>query len=498
MNNTLKNMLYFFSAVVLVKFIGIFTTFFMARILNPSNYGLWLTLLLIASYSTIACFGTVETLIKQFPYYIGKGELENARKIENGVLGSIVLSAILVLIIGFTFTLLITNIQFQYELGQIRLMLITAVLSFFSAFFYYRFAAHQNFKVASFLDAVRAISSFVLLISFSLMWGLKGAIIGCFISELIICIISGILSNQMCGKVGLSFNLSLIWSLIKIGFPITIIWWVFTIHMTVDRIMSMSLLGKVATGYYGLGISIISTLILIPQVVGQVLYPKINEQVGKSVDQRNITLFVIIPTKALSLMLSLSIGILLLLSSTVYHAIFPKYAPGLASAQILLLGSFFICLIRNGVNFLVAINKQGELLIFFLVSIVVVVLGNFILIKLGFNIEGIAISTAFTGALLASLVWKSVFNNLGYSIINQIKNTLSLYMPFFLLIILIGIQKIFIPNLLNQIGMAPLFNVSLFTVLFSLSIFSLPPMSTWSKEIYHLMKTNIKARPQII
>ena len=59
MNKTLTNIIYFFVAIVLAKFIGGFTTIFLAKILQPADYGVWMTMLLIVSYSPIVCFGTV-------------------------------------------------------------------------------------------------------------------------------------------------------------------------------------------------------------------------------------------------------------------------------------------------------------------------------------------------------------------------------------------------------------------------------------------------------
>ena len=108
MTTALNNIIYFFSAGLLAKFIGVFSSFIIAKILQPSDYGIWITLLLIISYAPIISFGTVETLLKKFPYFIGRGEIDKAKEIEKGVLGSIFISAILLLLIGFTFNFFIT------------------------------------------------------------------------------------------------------------------------------------------------------------------------------------------------------------------------------------------------------------------------------------------------------------------------------------------------------------------------------------------------------
>jgi O-antigen/teichoic acid export membrane protein len=130
-NRTLTNILYFFVAVVIAKCIGISKTFFLAKILEPSDYGVWITMLLIISYAPIATFGTMDALLKQFPYFIGKGELARAKEVEDDVLGSVVLSAILVLIVGFTFHFFIKSQSVEFLLPILRVMFITSAFSLF-------------------------------------------------------------------------------------------------------------------------------------------------------------------------------------------------------------------------------------------------------------------------------------------------------------------------------------------------------------------------------
>ncbi len=65
------------------------------------------------------------------------------------------------------------------------------------------------------------------------------------------------MSTKVCGKIGLNFNPRLMGEMIRIGFPITIVMWIFILQSSADRVVSMSMLGAAKTGYYGLGNSII-------------------------------------------------------------------------------------------------------------------------------------------------------------------------------------------------------------------------------------------------
>jgi O-antigen/teichoic acid export membrane protein len=422
---------------------------------------------------------------------MGRGELAKAKEIEDGVLGSIVLAFFLVLVIGVTFNFVVDIEAFNSVLPLVRVMFLTTGVSLFSAFLFQRFVAHQEFRIVSIIDALRSVLLFGLLLSFSLLWGISGAVWGFFICEVIVCMISGYLSIRVCGKLGINFNGKLIWKLIKVGFPITIVWWFFMLQASVDRIVSITLLGKTATGLYGLGISIVSTLILIPQVVGQVLYPKINEAVGKGADKTSLSALVVTPVQSISLVLPGLLGILILILPTVYHLAFPKYVPGLLSAQILIMGSFFLCLVRNGVNYLIATDKQNKLLMYVLLSLSVKVASALLFIKLGYNIEGIAISSGISGALLTTLIWISVFKAMGYQKSERWKGLLDLYLPFLLLLgfgaILAGVA----PNFMIVSGIPSLGYVILFMTAFSLALYLLPPFRTWTQELYGMAKVNL-------
>lgn len=494
MSKTLKNIIYVFGAAILSKFIGIFTSFFIPRILEPDNYGIWITLLLIISYSGLATFGSLEALLKQFPYYIGRGDMIKAREVENGVLGSIILSATLLLIAGLSFNFFFKIETLQSSLSMIRIMIIAASVGLLSAFFHWRFAAHQNFKMYSMLDTIHSIFNFIVLVIFTWLWGLKGTVFGYCLIQIILCILSFFLSNSICGKVGVNFNHKLIWEMVKIGLPITIIWWTYILQTTAGTVISISMLGKTEAGYYGLGGSIISILILIPMAIGQVLYPKVSEGLGKNLEKKDMALLVITPARVLSLILPIAIIVLILISPIIYHIVFPKYVRGLLSAQILLLGAFFICLVRTGANYLIANGEQNQLIKFVLISLITVIAANITFVKLGLNIEGIALGSAFSGALFTTLIWKTVFKSFGYDRLGQLKEIFNLYAPFLLLIGLIGVFVLVFPGLLTHTSLVQVIYVVAFILSFSLIILFIPPFSKTSREIYALIKANIPGK----
>ena len=495
MNKTAANLLYFSVAVVLVKIIGALTTFVLARILSPAEYGTWVTLLIIGSYSSIACLGTIEALVKLYPFYAGSGQAEKTKRLESNVLGSIALAAGAFLLIGGTFPFFVHHGEVRALVKIIRCMVFAAGMGMFSAFFYHRFTAHQNFRYVSILDSLRALSLFILTIPFSWWLGLWGTALAFAANELIVLAFSYFVNAKKLGKVSVGFDLRSIGGLVAVGFPITIIWWVYMFQTSVDRLLSISMLGKVATGYYGLGTAIVSSIVLMPMVLGRVLYPKVNEEIGKKTDFAGLSRYVIMPAQGLGLALPILIGTMIIIIPDIYHAFFVKYSRGIASAQILLLGVYFVCLIRTGVNYLVAIDKQNKVLGFVAISLAANVCTSVLLVKFGLNIEGISIGTSVSGIVLATLLWKSVFRHLQYPLGKQYRELFALYLPFFISAVLCGGLLIFC----RQTSQSPhpighVFAAVIFLILYVTAIFTIPPLNSWSKTLFVRMRALVPAR----
>jgi O-antigen/teichoic acid export membrane protein len=416
--------------------------------------------------------------------------LDKAGEIENGTFGSIFIASTLILLAAFSFDQFVDAGRLVIPVQLIRLMALATVIGLFTLFFQNRCAAHQNFKLVGQIETFRAVSNCFFLVFCTLMWGILGTVFGLIVSDLMICLFARFLSYRYCGRLRAVFSPQLLWNLVRIGLPITIFWWIFILQTTVDRIVSITFLGKTATGYYGLSVALVSTIMLLPQVVSRVLYPKINMEVGANSSNDELFRLVIMPTRALSLILPLALGLLLIVSPVIYTQLLPKYLPGLACAQILIFFSFFRLTLANGANFLIATNRQKLLLSFVIISLVSGCTASILTIKAGFNINGIAVSTGLAGALLALLMWKTVFRDMGYNTRQQWKEILLLYAPFLTLLPLLVILLIFPINAGNNIKII-FSNMITFIILFCLLIYWVPPFNRWARELLLLVNKDV-------
>ncbi len=142
-------------------------------------------------------------------------------------------------------------------------------------------------------------------------------------------------------------------------------------------------------------------------------------------------------------------------------------------------------MLSSGTNYLIAHNRLNVLLAYSLICLAANFTGNIVLVRCGLDINGIAISACLSGALLTSLIWLTVFKNMGYSGLDQFKKMASLFSPFFVGSIPVVICLFFAKDTLMKPGISLMYAAA-FLLLYSASVFTIPPFMKWIKEIYSL------------
>lgn len=436
----LRNVSVFFLANVTARGLGALKTFWLVILLSPGDYGIWIFLLMLTSYAPILTLGTMETLLKKGPFFRGKGDFVSAREIDQGVFSFTLIVTLFFFFAGFGSRFFLSRGPSQRFGLPVQFMLFSLALSLLSAFYYYRLQSYQRFDLASAITTARSILVLACQIPLTYLMGLTGVFVGFLLCEVLVLVCSVLLNIKLPRIIKLQFKLSLYGNLIKTGLPITIVWWTYMIQTSVDRIVSMWMLGESATGYYGIGMSIALAFLMLPDAVNQVLYPSINKEYGRSTNPRNLAPLVVDPGRIMSMLLPFLAWISVILLPFIFTLVVPKYKPGLVAAQLLIVAALYSGITRGGTNLLISIDKQWLLLTYIAGCLVINVCANIFLVKLGLGINGIAISTCLSSALLTISIWLSVFGALGLGMKDRIKSTLELFAPgsFFTLLTIIN------------------------------------------------------------
>lgn len=450
----IRNISFFLAAVILSRAMGFMQSFAVAKFLGPVNFGVWVTLMLLVAYAPILCLGTAETLLKQVPYFLGRNEPARAREIEGSVLGSSVLSASAMLMLAIATPFILPLTGWQISSSLVVMMMLAFSVSCFTNFYYHRFSAHENFKMTGTMDAIRASLSLGLVGGLSWIWGLPGAVTGYLGQETCMFFITAWCNIRAHGAVSVNFHRKSIFYAVQVGLPISLLWWILTLTNSVDRVVLGSMLGALSVGHYALGISLSGSLFLVPTVVGRVLYPKVNKHFGQNADADSMKRVVLAPTLALGTMLVNFQICLIACTPLFYNKFLPKYQPGLMAGQVLILGSFFVCLFRNGANYLIAANQERLFLKYIIATLVFNIVFDVGLVWAGFGTEGVALGTSLSGLFLTTLVWHRVLNGLGFQRRQQWSTLFGLYLPIIVLLFAYGGLRLLHHSSFQTFGMS--------------------------------------------
>jgi hypothetical protein len=170
----------------------------------------------------------------------------------------------------------------------------------------------------------------------------------------------------------------------------------------------------------------------------------------------------------------------------------PKYKEGLPAAQILLLGSFFVSLVRNGINFLVAVERQGLLLKYVVATLILNIILSTGLVHFGLGIIGLSMASAFSAAVFASLVWLSVFESAGFQLRARIRELFLMYFPCCIGVAILACLIQLNPGFSISTFSRFLSDATMFLVMYIVLVLILPVTRSWVLELVRAGRNNLR------
>lgn len=394
-------MAFFFGAIFLANILS-------ARILGPGIFGVWNFLHLFIIYGSFLNLGVLNGMGRQIPYYIGgkKSEIvEKIRKISFTV------------VIGVAFFFFLSTILSTFFIKENYLMKIyfplIGILFVITQIQNYTIIYLRSILSFKKLSRVYITSAFLLLIliyPLVKLFSLGGMILTQVFAFGVPALL--FLDSPKIEPALLSER-KLVYELVKIGFPIMMVGYLYIIFTSIDRLIVVVYLGTKQLGYYSLVIIILGVLTLIPKVISTLIYPRMAKEFGNTNDERKLVYY--IKKQFLG-----NYGIVIPLFLLVYllfpffiKKFMPDYIPGIEAMKIALYGTLFLPLGLSFGDFLNTVGKQN----YYLYVQATVVIINFILTyifvtKVNMGINGAALGTAIAyflySILLIVVSWKFV------------------------------------------------------------------------------------------
>lgn len=360
-----------------------------ARLVMPDVLGTFNAFALIISYLPILQIGIMNALNRNLPYYIGKGDMETAKRqaattnawelFLGVVTGSILLTMGVV-------NLFLKN--YQNTWGYITIAIMAFHYFYGTNYLQILYRTNNDFNKLARITMIDSTVTFLSVV-FVWLWGFNGLCI-----RQVICSLLGLVLLWIWKPMSVrpEFEKRVFVDMVKIGFPIFLVGLVFAYWGTINNTIVLKLGGTQEYGFYALATMVYGVMSVFSSSIGQVLYPKMSMLYGSGAEIKDI---IKLPTKYILTVLAFLIPTIILIWMLLPWAVsllLPNYLPGIKAAQwmTLLLIPSLLGVYNNVFN----INKrQVDYLVSIIIGIVIYLICVFVLKKaIGYSLSIFPIS----------------------------------------------------------------------------------------------------------
>ncbi len=381
------------SAQYFSQFFGFFTAILLRRFLGPVYIGIWNLLRVIIDYAGWSNLGSTYAVTYKTPILRGEGQDQKAQLLCN-VVFNFAITATLLCSLGVIAYALIFSKTLSKEIF-VGLLSVSVILITQRIYTYYiiLLRANKNFTVLSksiIFDAIVNLSLIILVVSKFKLYG--------FYFVIILMPILNTLFIRHYVKYELVFKLNFkgIFEQIRYGFPLFITAILQQILNSIDRIMIAGMLGIEQLGFYSIALMAKSYGTGLSKNFCIVIQPHFLADFGASGGKAKSSAQIVTYSQITAYFMSWLLSIIFITAPVFITYILPKFTPGIIAMRIFLLTTFFLSIVHYPNNMIVALKKQAKLIPITSFVVIINIVLNFVFIKRGYGINGVAVATAIS------------------------------------------------------------------------------------------------------
>lgn len=301
-----------------------------ARFVEPSALGLFNGMGLVLAYAPIAQFGVINGLNRELPFFIGRGNKARAEELAST-------TQAWAIVVGSLFSSCLTAVSAWHAFrgnwtlasGWLSYALGVFILFFATSYLRATYRTSGDFKKLAIVQLARA--SFLLmgvaLVHWFRFYGLCLRYSLAAVAALILLWIWRPI------RVAPRLNFGDFKHLLSIGLPIFLVGLFYSWWTAFDKTLVLNYMGTEGLGLYAIALLTGTSLILIPQAVSQITYPRMAEQYGRT---RKIGDLISITKRPILLMACVCPFFVVagwFLVPLIVKILLPKYVSGIQAAQ---------------------------------------------------------------------------------------------------------------------------------------------------------------------
>jgi O-antigen/teichoic acid export membrane protein len=377
------------------------------RMMLPEQLGYYLKASVFLTFTPFVTMGITNGLNRQLPFLLGKNEHEKAMGLANTAFAWSLLTGVIIVVFGFVLTLheiLNTNLFMGFAFASVT---ITGACLPMIQMTESTFRTNNDFNKLSkikFMNSVMAILTIPLVHFFSFVgYILRSAILSVFY-----------LFNLQFRKIiktELNFNRDYFKELMKIGMPIFILGYFYSIFIGLDKLLILKYLTPRELGLYAPAIQVGAALSILPTSIFQILYPKMCRKFGETGRISSLRKITFKTLLYLSIGLLPVFGIGWFLIGPFIRLILPNFVEGIPAAQWMFVAMYFWCL-GPAQDVLSTIGVFYPFIIALIIAPIVYIFSSIRLLELNWGLEAIPASFSLSmfvfNAIITGFVYKLI------------------------------------------------------------------------------------------
>lgn len=374
--------------------LGFLAAFVTMQAVAPADVGLWNSLTLVTTYAAFLQVGINNGLNRELPYHLGSGDQPRAYRLAATAQAVTVLSCFVAVVAGAV-ALFVFRGRDATFLTAIAVETIAVVCFFYQSYLVVTFRSTTSFTL---LAKVELLAVGVGLVALPLVyyWGFPGMLWRIAGTSIVGIVLMHIVRPV---RVSPAWDRESLTQLIRTGGPIFALFYIESTFSTFDRVFLLKAGGVEQVGYYSLALMGQQAMLVVPTAIAAYVYPRMTYHWGKHHDRHALWASAWKATAVAVLAMLPLVAAGLVFIPWMVSTFFPRYTPGISSAQILLVGSLFSGGVI-GVNALWSLKAWRYMATYQVGSAGLRALGPFVGISMSSNpLIGVAVGTSVACAL---------------------------------------------------------------------------------------------------
>lgn len=401
-----KNVFFYSLANYVAMGIGIIVGIATKAILGTVGSGYWALIKIFNSYGEYSDLGIRNAMIREIPRSTGAGDMEGAVRTQRNAYSFTLLAS-------FSAAAVIGVSSFFVRDAVLKKgLLIVSALVVATQLYNFTLTALRTSKKVPLLSAVIIVNMMfvgVFTLGGAVWKGVLGLAVGSVLSTSLSFLLAWRLGNI---ELGLSWDAKEIKRLLTIGFPMVIVSYALVTFLGLDAMMISRMIGYQELGYYTIALMTVQQVATAGRFTQIILTPYIQERYGKTGRMDGTTALFVRTTVVLSYLLPVVIAGAVYFVPVIVEIFLPAFSEGLGAMKILSAGYYFVVVNEMSATVLYTADKQKNLIPALLAVITVAAFLNYMFIRSGFGIEGVAMATAVSYFLFFTCIFWLAFSNI--------------------------------------------------------------------------------------